>query len=191
MRKTLNADPLDSSTGNDISPSVKAPEKHIDCCPWRRTLFALSGRDANSNYFLAAYVPILVFWYPDAFCLMQERLYRSLYEKVRSQTEDEIDFSMNAAADEFQTKKTTIPNCFLSKTILRFCLPPAIVTAGIIYICSAPCASEHECSFFHALRHLPFILLSNRGMIGVRKGRRFLRETVGISGEMFQRSKPL
>ena len=46
-------------------------------------------------------------------------------------------------------------------------------------------------SIFQPFRQSPFILLSNRGMIGVRKGRRFLRETVGISGEMFQRSEPL
>ena len=97
-------------------------------------LFALSGKDANPTYFLVAYIPVLVFWYLDAFYLMQERLYRNLYEKVRQQSEDEIDFSMNAAADEFKTEKTTISNCFLSKTILGFYLPLALVTAGIILI---------------------------------------------------------
>ena len=97
-------------------------------------LFALSGKDANQFYYLVTYIPILVFWYLDAYYLCQERMYRNLYEKVRKLGEDEIDFSMNAAAKEFQTEKTTVSNCFLSKTILGFYLPLAVVTAGIIII---------------------------------------------------------
>lgn len=97
-------------------------------------LFALSSKDANQFYYLVTYIPILVFWYLDAYYLCQERMYRNLYEKVRKLGEDEIDFSMNAAAKEFQTEKTTVSNCFLSKTILGFYLPLAVVTAGIIII---------------------------------------------------------
>lgn len=97
-------------------------------------LFALSSKDANQFYYLVTYIPIVVFWYLDAYYLCQERMYRNLYEKVRKLDEDQIDFSMNAAAAEFQTDKTTVANCFLSKTILGFYLPLAIVTAGIIII---------------------------------------------------------
>ena len=97
-------------------------------------LFALSGKDANQFYYLVTYIPIVVFWYLDAYYLCQERMYRNLYEKVRELDEDKIDFSMNAAAKEFQTDKTTVANCFLSKTILGFYLPLAVVTAGIIII---------------------------------------------------------
>ena len=97
-------------------------------------LFALSGKDANQFYYLVTYIPIVVFWYLDAYYLCQERMYRNLYEKVRKLDEDKIDFSMNAAAKEFQTDKTTVSNCFLSKTILGFYLPLAVVTAGIIII---------------------------------------------------------
>ena len=97
-------------------------------------LFALSSKDANQFYYLVTYIPIVVFWYLDAYYLCQERMYRNLYEKVRELDEDKIDFSMNAAAKEFQTDKTTVANCFLSKTILGFYLPLAVVTAGIIII---------------------------------------------------------
>ncbi len=97
-------------------------------------LFALSGKDANQFYYLVTYIPIVVFWYLDAYYLCQERMYRNLYEKVRKLDEDKIDFSMNAAAREFQTDKTTVANCFLSKTILGFYLPLALVTAGVIII---------------------------------------------------------
>ena len=97
-------------------------------------LFALSSKDANQFYYLVTYIPIVVFWYLDSFYLCQERMYRNLYEKVRKLNEEEIDFSMNAAAPEFQTEKTTIASCFTSKTILGFYLPLAIVTAGVIII---------------------------------------------------------
>ena len=65
---------------------------------------------------------------------MQERLYRSLYETVRKQKLEEIDFSMNANLSESKTKKNEYGNCFFSKTELWFYLPLAIVTAGIIII---------------------------------------------------------
>ena len=99
-------------------------------------LFALSSKDANQFYYLVTYIPIVVFWYLDSYYLCQERMYRNLYEKVRNLDENEIDFSMNAAAKEFQTDKTTVSSCFLSKTILGFYLPLAIVTVGIIIITS-------------------------------------------------------
>lgn len=97
-------------------------------------LFALSSEDANQFYYLVTYIPIVVFWYLDAYYLCQERMYRNLYEKVRKLDEKDIDFSMNAAAKEFQSEKNTVSNCFLSKTILGFYLPLALLTAGIIII---------------------------------------------------------
>ena len=97
-------------------------------------LFALASNDTSKWYYLVTYIPILVFWYLDSFYLMQERLYRNLYEKIRKLPADDIDFSMNAATPEFQSNKTTISNCFVSKTILGFYLPLALVTAGVIII---------------------------------------------------------
>ncbi|MDD6211530.1 MAG: hypothetical protein PUB22_00020 [Clostridiales bacterium] len=97
-------------------------------------IFALAGKDVDKIYFLVAYIPIIVFWGLDSYYLMQERLYRSLYETVRKQKLEEIDFSMNANLPEFNTKKNEYGNCFFSKTELWFYLPLAIVTAGIIII---------------------------------------------------------
>ena len=66
-------------------------------------IFVLAGKDTDKMYFLVAYIPILVFWGLDSFYLLQERLYRALYNKVRKMSESEIDFSMNANLDEFKT----------------------------------------------------------------------------------------
>lgn len=40
---------------------------------------------------------ILPFWFLDGYFLMQERLFRHLYERVRRLDESEIDFSMDAS----------------------------------------------------------------------------------------------
>lgn len=97
-------------------------------------IFALSSKDADKRYFLVAYIPIIVFWGLDAYYLLQERLYRALYNKVRNLPENEINFDMNTSPSEFHTNKNTYWWCFVSKTILWFYLPLALITAGIIIL---------------------------------------------------------
>lgn len=97
-------------------------------------IFALSSKDADKLYFLVAYIPIVVFWGLDAYYLLQERLYRALYNKVRNLPENEINFDMNTSPSEFHTNKNTYWWCFVSKTILWFYLPLALITAGIIIL---------------------------------------------------------
>ena len=97
-------------------------------------IFALAGKDTDKLYFLVAYIPVLVFWGLDAYYLLQERLYRSLYDKVRQTDEGEIDFSLRATTQEFNNDKNTYSNCLLSSTELWFYLPLAVVCTGIIII---------------------------------------------------------
>lgn len=51
-------------------------------------IFALASKDADKLFCLIAYAPILVFWGLDAYYLLQERLYRTLYNKVRVMSEE-------------------------------------------------------------------------------------------------------
>lgn len=97
-------------------------------------IFVLAGKDTDKMYFLVAYIPIIVFWWLDAYYLLQERLYRSLYEKVRNTDEKDIDFSLNATDKEFDSKNNCFCHCLFSKTILGFYLPLALVCAVIIII---------------------------------------------------------
>lgn len=97
-------------------------------------IFALAGKDANKLYFLVAYIPVIAFWGLDAYYLLQERLYRSLYEKVRQTDEDNIDFSLKATSAEFASDKNCFCSCVLSKTEVVFYLPLAVVCTGIIII---------------------------------------------------------
>ena len=59
-------------------------------------IFALASRDTDKLYFLIAYIPIVIFWGLDSYYLLQERLFRSLYNKVRLLDENDINFSMKA-----------------------------------------------------------------------------------------------
>lgn len=82
-------------------------------------IFALSEKDANSKYILIAYFPVLVFWILDGYYLYQERLYRCLYNKVRNQNEEDIDFSLDATV--FKDKdRNNFWSALLSKTFLIF-----------------------------------------------------------------------
>ena len=50
-------------------------------------LFALAAKDAKMVFVYLCYFPAFAFWGFDGF------LYRQLYDKVRSQPEDSVDFS--------------------------------------------------------------------------------------------------
>lgn len=97
-------------------------------------IFALASKDAEKFYFIIAYIPVLVFWGLDSYYLLQERLYRSLYEKVRHTEEINIDFSLKATKAEFCGKTNRIWSCFFSKTELGFYFPLAIACTIIVII---------------------------------------------------------
>lgn len=95
-------------------------------------IFALAGKDAEKLYFLVAYVPVIVFWGLDAYYLLQERLYRSLYDKVRQTEEDNINFSLKVTTEKIVGNKNCYCSCLFSTTELWFYLPLALVCTGII-----------------------------------------------------------
>lgn len=97
-------------------------------------IFALSSRDTDKMYFLVAYIPIIIFWGLDAYYLLQERLYRALYNKIRTLQDDEITYTMDTSPAEFHAGKNTYVWCLISKTILWFYFPLALVSAGIIVL---------------------------------------------------------
>ncbi|MGB4610729.1 MAG: hypothetical protein WBH77_08940 [Saccharofermentanales bacterium] len=97
-------------------------------------IFVLAGKDTDKLYFLVAYIPVIVFWWLDSYYLLQERLYRALYEKVRQTDEDKIDFSLRATTTEFGSNKNCFCSSLFSKTEAGFYVPLALVCTGIIII---------------------------------------------------------
>lgn len=95
-------------------------------------ILALSGQHTDKMYFILAYLPILMFWGLDSYYLLQERLYRSLYNKVLQLPADKIDFSLDASKHECPSTETNFFKCAFSITELSFYLTFAIVSTGII-----------------------------------------------------------
>ena len=97
-------------------------------------IFVLAGKDTDKLYFLVAYIPVIVFWGLDSYYLLQERVYRGLYEKVRLSEESEIDFSLRVTKEEFGNEKNKFIFCVVSITELWFYFPLALVCTGIIIV---------------------------------------------------------
>lgn len=97
-------------------------------------IFALASKDTDKMYFLITYVPVVVFWFLDSYYLLQERLYRGLYDNVRLNKDSEIDFSLDASGYYKKDNKKTFCNCLFSKTELGFYLPLALICSFVIII---------------------------------------------------------
>lgn len=67
------------------------------CVTLVSALFALAAQDSHTEFIWLAFFPVIMFWILDAYFLRQERLFRKKYDNVSSQTETEIDFSMNTS----------------------------------------------------------------------------------------------
>ena len=97
-------------------------------------IFALASKDTNKLYFIIVYIPVIAFWALDSYYLLQERLYRALYDKIRQTAETGIDFSMKANTTEFGSKTNSFWSCLKSKTEFWFYFPLTIACTVIIII---------------------------------------------------------
>ena len=95
-------------------------------------LFILAQKDSNTTYAILTYFAVPIFWYLNAFFLLQERRYRSLYDDVRLKSENSIDFSMDAK--NYNTGRNTIMECLKSKTIWPIYCLMLLIPIGI-YLC--------------------------------------------------------
>lgn len=98
-------------------------------------LFALAAPESRTAFVYLAYIPACVFWGLDGYFLWQERLYRALYDHVRSKPDNEIDFSMNTNSVKDGTKLSWA-EATLSRTLVAFhgVLIVAIIVVMIITI---------------------------------------------------------
>jgi hypothetical protein len=81
-------------------------------------ILGLAAKDSNKRFIAVVYYPIVMFWLIDGYFLLQERLYRELYDRVRSMDEVKIDFSMSTQA--FKGKKTNWFGAMFSPTLIIF-----------------------------------------------------------------------
>lgn len=81
-------------------------------------LMALAAKDSNIIFVLLAYFPSIAFWLLDGYFLWQEKLFRALYDKVRTHEENTIDFSMDTSV--VKDKVDSWSEVTFSRTLLIF-----------------------------------------------------------------------
>ena len=92
-------------------------------------MFALAAKDAKVVFIYLAYFPAISFWGLDGYFLHQERLFRALYDHVRSLDEKDVDFSMNTSI--VKEKVASWSAVTLSKTLVVF---HGVILATIILV---------------------------------------------------------
>jgi hypothetical protein len=73
---------------------------------------------AEPVIFIIGFLPVIVFWILDGFFLYQERLFRALYDDVRTKKEENIDFSMNPKS--FRGERQSWWSSFWSRALWPF-----------------------------------------------------------------------
>ena len=95
-------------------------------------LFVILARDGRIESASIGLVPVLIFWGLDGYFLWQERLYRALYDHVRTMNAADIDFSMDAGGFRTGYTRTWLGATF-SRTLLFF-YGALAVAVGIVII---------------------------------------------------------
>ena len=96
-------------------------------------LFIFLAREGRTEFMVVAPILVLVLWGLDGYFLWQERLYRDLYDYVRTLEEGQIDFSMDVSSLRTGRRRTW-PGATFSCTLVPFygALAAAVVLAMAI-----------------------------------------------------------
>ena len=92
-------------------------------------ILVLLAREDRLTAAYIALVPILIFWALDGYFLWQERLYRALYDHVRTLEEAQIDFAMNVTSFRTSYSRRWL-GATLSRTLSAF-YGALIATVGL------------------------------------------------------------
>lgn len=91
-------------------------------------LLAIAADKMTLSYVVIILVPVLLFWWLDAFYLQQETLYRKLYEVVALKENKDIDFSMRT--EGFKSQIKSFKDIALSKSVFPF----YVVILGLLIV---------------------------------------------------------
>lgn len=95
-------------------------------------LLVIASGGGNADRAFIGLLPPLVFWGLDGYFLRQERLYRALYDHVRTLEPDKIDFSMDTRP--FAGPALTWRSAVLSITVIAF---HTAVIIGVLIVVAA------------------------------------------------------
>ncbi|HYT45407.1 MAG TPA: hypothetical protein VEP90_23970 [Methylomirabilota bacterium] len=95
-------------------------------------LFALGVKDANKQFILLAYFPIITFWLLNGYFLSQERRFRALYNQVRALPPGQIDFSLDT--EQFNIDRNRWEQAFFCRVLLLFYLTLAVAVLIVWFV---------------------------------------------------------
>ncbi len=95
---------------------------------------ALASREADKKFFLLAFIPLLAFWAIDSYYLQSERKYKHLYQKVRTQKEEEIGFNMDTSDIVVKGTRMSYWNCVKSRTEILFYGSITLAVLGLAFV---------------------------------------------------------
>lgn len=103
---------------------------------WSVTLIAgimvLANRETSKWYYFIAYIPIIAFWFIDSYYLLQERLFRTLYNKARKLDENDVDFDMDINDPEIKERTDGYWTVFFSKTESAFYISLLVAVSVVV-----------------------------------------------------------
>jgi len=85
-------------------------------------LFALAAQNANLNFVILGFFPVITFWILDAYYLRQERLFRQLFDAIRAKDADKVQSNESYSMDTrpYEGRVQSWFRIMFSKTISIF-----------------------------------------------------------------------
>ena len=96
-------------------------------------LLALGAASSEELVLLVAFLPVLAFWGLDGYFLWQERLFRALYDYVREQDDESVNYSMDVGVIRRRESSPTWPTATFSRTLIVF-HGVVLITVLLIYL---------------------------------------------------------
>lgn len=97
-------------------------------------VFVLADKTMNQIYFGFTYIPVIAFWFLDAYYLQLERKYTTLYDDARQKKKVDFDLSIKAVNYK-STKKEHLrySKCLFSASEWLFYIPIALLLTIIFW----------------------------------------------------------
>ena len=97
----------------------------------------VTANDREIMFVYLTYFPAIAFWFLDGYFLRQERLYRALYDQVRSLSEENIDFSMDTTKMDHVDSWAAVT---FSRTLLPF---HGVIVISVILVTFVSLCLQH------------------------------------------------
>ena len=97
-------------------------------------LLAFAAGSSERLVLLIAFLPALAFWGLDGYFLWQERLFRALYDHVRTQDEEQLDYGLKTDSLPNLTPYHTWRSAVFSRTLWLFHGAVIVTIIAVLFV---------------------------------------------------------